>query len=253
MDEGRDAPGTVATLLHLGAVGIEDAIEHGGVRPARRFQDEGLVETDAGMPVRQSSQRLAGGEGGAGRCLEDDEVVAHPVHLREVDAHGERITESEQPGSGPVSVEASIHHRKEAGTLRLPGGFEIDHPVLKPDRREFQPDTVLDDARDVLGATKDIDDIDLATGREHLMKVIQIRNRALTQHRIDGRRDGDDPVAEALQRTGHAVAGPRGVGREPDHRDDAGRLQELRNPLVWGIPEHETGSSPRYARLMTAK
>ncbi len=94
MEQGGDAPRPVAALLHFGAVRIEDPVEDRRLRAPRRFEYQGLIEADSGVPVGELPQPLGRGERAPGRCLENDEVVADPVHLREIDAHGERITES---------------------------------------------------------------------------------------------------------------------------------------------------------------
>ena len=51
MHERGDAARAVAALLHLAAVGVEDAVEHGVSGAARRLEHQRLVETDAGMAV----------------------------------------------------------------------------------------------------------------------------------------------------------------------------------------------------------
>ncbi len=56
----RDTARPVAALLHLVSVGVEDAIEHGRIRPAGSFQDERLVESDSGVAIGEPPQ-LAGG------------------------------------------------------------------------------------------------------------------------------------------------------------------------------------------------
>ena len=87
VQQGGDAARAVAALLDLEPVGVEDAVEHGRSCPARRFEHQRLVEADAGMAVRQLAPVLRRGQRAAGRRIEDDEVVAEAVHLREVDAH----------------------------------------------------------------------------------------------------------------------------------------------------------------------
>ena len=157
---------------------------------------------------------------------------------------GHRIAEPEQPSSRPIPVEASIHDREDARALGFLGGGYVDYAVLEPQRRELQADAIFHDARDMLGTPEDIDDVDFLARRQDLLQVIQIGHGALTQHGIDRRCHGDDPVAEALQRTGHAVAGARGVGGQADHGNDPGRLQELGNLLLRGVLEHEQAPRP---------
>ena len=77
----------------------------------------------------------------------------------------------------------------------------------------------------MLGTPEDIDDVDFLARRKDFMQMIQVLNRALTQHGVDSRCDGDDPVAEALQRTGDAMARARGVCGKSDDRNDASRCK----------------------------
>ncbi len=93
LEESGDASCTVAALLDLIPVGIEDPIEDGGVGPSGSLQDQGLVEPDTDVAVREAPELFRGRERPAGRSVEDDEVVANSVHLREVDPHGHSLTE----------------------------------------------------------------------------------------------------------------------------------------------------------------
>src|SRR6185437_12240163 len=88
-EERADAAGTIAALLHLHAIGVEDAVVHGGVGSPGRLQDERLVEPDAGVAVREAADERAV-ERGAGGGIEHGEVVAEPVHLGELEAHYRR-------------------------------------------------------------------------------------------------------------------------------------------------------------------
>jgi hypothetical protein len=51
------------------------------------MQHQRLVETDAGMAVGEAAELSGRRQGHAAWRVEDDEVIAHAVHLREVDAH----------------------------------------------------------------------------------------------------------------------------------------------------------------------
>ena len=87
LEERRDAAGTVATLLDLIAVGVEDPVMHHALRPPRRIEQQRLVEADAGAAIGQGAQSCGVEKGIGDRRVEDDEVVADPVHLRELYAH----------------------------------------------------------------------------------------------------------------------------------------------------------------------
>jgi len=78
---------SIAALFDLAAIGVEDPVVHGCVRAARRRQRQGLVETDAGASVRERLQLCRTRDGGFRRGIENDEVVAEPVHLRERQLH----------------------------------------------------------------------------------------------------------------------------------------------------------------------
>ena len=96
-DEPRDAARAVAALLDLGAVGIEDSVVDVRAGATWRFEDQRLVEPDAGAPVRQAAQ-----SGGRGHLLgaagvEDDEVVAESMHLREGEAHAPKDIRRSMP------------------------------------------------------------------------------------------------------------------------------------------------------------
>ena len=76
----------IAALLHLVAVGVEDAVVDDGAVAPRLLEHQRLVEADAGVPVGEGAQRFRRGRA-AGRCVEDDEVVAQAVHLGEGELH----------------------------------------------------------------------------------------------------------------------------------------------------------------------
>ncbi len=91
MNVGGNTARPVPALLDLEAVGVEDAIEDRSIRTAWRLEDEGLVETDAGMAIGKLPPLLRSGQRCPGRHVEHDEVVASAVHLHEIDAHAARI------------------------------------------------------------------------------------------------------------------------------------------------------------------
>jgi hypothetical protein len=53
----------------------------------RRIEQQRLVEADPGAPIRQGAQSRRIEEGIGDWRVENDEVVADSVHLRELDAH----------------------------------------------------------------------------------------------------------------------------------------------------------------------
>src|ERR1700752_2422417 len=70
---------------------------------------------------------------------------------------GTRIAESSKCSTIPEQT--SVHHGKYSGAHRLLSGHLVDNAILQPQRRYPEPDAVIDDGRNMLGASKDIDDI----------------------------------------------------------------------------------------------
>jgi hypothetical protein len=94
MEQSRDATRPVAALFDFDAVGVEYPIENCGIPPPGRLEDQRLVIPYAGMPVREAPELLAGRHGLSGGRIEHDKVVTRSMHLREIDAHSYRITET---------------------------------------------------------------------------------------------------------------------------------------------------------------
>jgi hypothetical protein len=87
VQESCDAARPIAALFDLVAIGIEDAVEDGRIGTLGSAEHQGLVKADAGATVGEAAQPLGLEDGFVGGCIEDDEIVADPVHLREIDAH----------------------------------------------------------------------------------------------------------------------------------------------------------------------
>jgi hypothetical protein len=88
MEQGGDTARPVAALFDLGTVGVEYPVEHDRVGSPGRLEHQRLVEPNACMPIREVSQLGGGQHGLPGGRIEHDKVVARPVHLREIEAHG---------------------------------------------------------------------------------------------------------------------------------------------------------------------
>jgi len=86
VQQGGDAARAVPALLDLVA-GVEDAVEDGAVRALRGREHQCLIEADAGAARGETAQSPWREHRRISRRIEDDEVVADPVHLREIDAH----------------------------------------------------------------------------------------------------------------------------------------------------------------------
>lgn len=92
-NQRSDAACTIAALFDLDPVGVEDAIEHSRVGPARWLEHQRLVEADPGMSVGELAEGFGVGERGFRRGVEDDEIVSGSMHLHELDPHVARIPE----------------------------------------------------------------------------------------------------------------------------------------------------------------
>ena len=96
VQERGDTARAVAALLDFGAVGVEYPVEDARSIVARGFEHQGLIEADAGVPIRERAQgpRIDGAAGKSGRRVEYKKIVAEALHLRELDAHGGSIAEA---------------------------------------------------------------------------------------------------------------------------------------------------------------
>src|SRR5690349_18219075 len=132
-----------------------------------------------------------------------------------------RIAESSQCGTIPENT--AIHYGEYPREDRLLSASGIDDAVLQPKSGHTEPDAVIDDRCNMYGAAKHIDDVNLLTGPQDIVEMIQIGHRLLTQDRVSHRGHGDDTVAETLKLARHAMARPRGIRRQANNRNDARR------------------------------
>src|ERR1700724_1288789 len=87
VQERGNAARAVASWLDLVAVAVEDPVEHGAVGAPGPLQYQRLVKADTGAAIRETAQQLRPQQGLVGGRIEYNEIVADPVHLREIDAH----------------------------------------------------------------------------------------------------------------------------------------------------------------------
>lgn len=98
------AAGGIAAGPGLAAVRVQDLHEGGStLRPGRLDHDE-LVEADARAPVRDGTDLRFGQGQGSAAGIDDDEVVAEPVHLQKRDGHDARLY-----GDSPLKSMAAVH------------------------------------------------------------------------------------------------------------------------------------------------
>ena len=83
-----DAAGGVAAGVNLRAVGVPDA--HAGVGLGRGIDGDQLVAAHARRPIGDGAHFLGRRLERLGAGLDNDEVVAEPVHLQKRAAHGRR-------------------------------------------------------------------------------------------------------------------------------------------------------------------
>ena len=81
--EARRAARAVAALLHLAAVGVEDAVGEVGLGPAGRFEQQQLIAADAEVPVGQCAHLRGRQADRLAHAVDDHKVIAQTVHLGE--------------------------------------------------------------------------------------------------------------------------------------------------------------------------
>ena len=85
--EHDEAARAVAALLDLAAVGVEDAVAEVRVT-LRALDDEHLVAAHAEAAVGQRANRVRRQVDTLAHAVDDDEIVAQPLHLGELERHG---------------------------------------------------------------------------------------------------------------------------------------------------------------------
>jgi hypothetical protein len=88
--EADETARTVAALLDLAAVGVEDAITEIALRGSgsgRLLDQQDLVAADAEMAIRKLPQALGTKVEALAHAVEDDEIVAQSVHFGKAEFH----------------------------------------------------------------------------------------------------------------------------------------------------------------------
>src|SRR5581483_1890965 len=125
--ELHEAARAVAALLDLAAVGVEDAVAEIRVGAGRPLHRQHLVAAHAKVAIRERPD-LAPGEGKPLlRAVEDDEIVARALHLREPELHALARTMLQMRStvaasrSGWIGSESTVCAAcSEAGSERFP-------------------------------------------------------------------------------------------------------------------------------------
>src|SRR5690606_16222646 len=110
-----------------------------------------------------------------------------------------------------INFRAAIHHNLDPCAQRPLGGLVIDDAELYPDELGANGNRILDDGRQILGTTEDVDHID------RLWNIAQRGVTFLTENFTRVRIDGDDAVAQILQVFSNVVARPLRTWRAADH------------------------------------
>ena len=87
MYEPRETTRTVATLLDLAAIGIENAITKINVGLNGPFDQQQLVKTNAEMAISQTANHGGSQRNRLTNTVDNDKVVAQTMHLRETQLH----------------------------------------------------------------------------------------------------------------------------------------------------------------------
>jgi len=111
--------------------------------------------------------------------------------------------------------DAAIHDNMHTASLGSVGGLEVDDTLLHPEVRQAELKHLLDDGRDELGETEDVDDLGLDG------KIGEAGVRFLAKNLGDGWIDGIDFVAVLLHIGRDIVAGLRRLLGEADDGDGA--------------------------------
>ena len=108
-DELDEAARAVAALLDLAAVGVEDPVAEIDVVARRGLDHQHLVAADAEAPVGEPAQLRRRQLQALPHAVEDDEIVAEPLHLGEPEP-GHRFPPRTSPaGSSPLRAKGSRH------------------------------------------------------------------------------------------------------------------------------------------------
>ena len=85
MEQVGDAAAGVAASPGLAAIGIADAHQNLGRGVARRLEQNDLIASDAGPPIREPACGCGAERDRAAAKIEHDKIVAEPVHFEKRD------------------------------------------------------------------------------------------------------------------------------------------------------------------------
>jgi hypothetical protein len=85
VEQVGDAAGSIAAGLGLAAICVADAHQDLGGGMARRLEQDHLITSDAGAPIRQPARGSGAERDRAAAKIEHDKIIAEPVHFEKRD------------------------------------------------------------------------------------------------------------------------------------------------------------------------
>lgn len=107
-EELSEAARSVATVLDLTPVGIEDTVDTVSSR-ARRFGNKHLIAPDAEAPIRKKADVVCIQARGTFQRKHDDEVVSRSVHFPKLHARSSEVQYTDGSPSGRVLKRRCTH------------------------------------------------------------------------------------------------------------------------------------------------
>jgi hypothetical protein len=89
--EAHETARAIAALLHLAAIGIENAVAEIDIRPLRALDHQQLVAADAEVAVSEKAHLLGRQVDLLANRVDHDEIVAQAVHLGKTELHSVTI------------------------------------------------------------------------------------------------------------------------------------------------------------------
>ena len=141
-----------------------------------------------------------------------------------------------------IDLQASIFDIVESCLARNHTGFIIRDTALKPEAFCTGFDRIPRNIGAIFRPAENIHDVHFLTRLQDIVEMIEVRDCLLAEDRAAFGRDGNDPVAEALELLCDMVAGPRRIIRQANNSDDSCRTQQLFDLVDGWIYEHGVSS-----------
>ena len=121
--------------------------------------------------------------------------------------------------------EAGVLDNEEAGGVGFGGGFSVRNSLLEPERCGMDGNGGIGDGGNVLGAAKDVDNVDRA------WNILEASVGFFTEDFGLVGIDGDDSVAGALEVGSDLMGRAARVGGESDNGDGFGGAEEIEDGI----------------------